>query len=246
MLQQGGGGGIAQAVVFVHGFRHLSRIQLGQVCGHGLFQRSAAFAPGFLLGLPQGLGRLGSVPEQHLPRRGEVDLFQRRIPPLGQQVKGGDGVDLVVPILNTGGLAHIRRVYVQDIAPDTELPRPVHLAAAHIPGGKQPGNQLLPVIDGAGFQGQGVGQKVLPGDGVLQKGFCRGADGLQPPPRQLSQDRQAAVFVLPSGALHRAQHQVPWGEHRRVQPKGVQVLSQAGGLSFAWGHNAQHTAQVLG
>ena len=81
------------------------------------FEGGAALAPGFLLGGAEGLCRVGGAAEQHLTGGGKIDLFQRTVPPLGQQVEGGERVYLVVPVLHTGGLAHIGGVDVHDVAP---------------------------------------------------------------------------------------------------------------------------------
>ena len=127
MVQQGGRGGIPQAVVFVHGFGHQAGVQLRQVGLHGLFQRCAVFAARLFLGRAQGLGGVGGAAEQHFAGGGAV-------PPLGQQVKGGQRVDLVVPVFDAGGLVHVGRIDVHDVAAHTELAGAVHLAAADIAG----------------------------------------------------------------------------------------------------------------
>ena len=151
MVQQRGGGGVADAVVFIHGLRHQAGIQLGKIGFGGLFQRGAALAARLFDGIAQRLGSLGGAAEQHLASRGEVYFFQCAVPPLGQQVKGGHGVDLVIPVLHAGRLTHIRRVDIHDIAAHTELPRAVHLTAPHIPGGKQPRYQCFAVVHHAGL-----------------------------------------------------------------------------------------------
>ena len=234
MIQQGGRARIAQAVVFIHGFRHQAGVQLSKVGFRGLFQCGAVPTACLFDGGTQGLAG-----------RGEVDFFQCAVPPLGQQVKGGHGVDLVVPVLHAGGLTHIRRVDIHDIAAHAELSRAVHLTAAHIPGGKQPRHQRLAVIHHAGLQGEGVLDEFCPGHGVLQKCLGGHADGLQPPARQCTQHRKAAILVFAPGTLHRAQHEVPGREHRRGKTQRLEVIRKVGGLGFARGHDAEHPAKVF-
>ena len=156
MIQQGGRARIAQAVVFIHGFRHQAGVQLSKVGFRGLFQCGAVPATCLFDGGTQGLGSLGGIAEQHLAGRGKIDLFQCAVPPLGEQVEGGNGIDLVVPVLHAGRLAHIRRIDIHDIAAHTELSRAVHLTAPHIPGGEQPGHKTLTVVHHAGFEGKSV------------------------------------------------------------------------------------------
>ena len=156
MIQQGGRARIAQAVVFIHGFRHQAGVQLSKVGFRGLFQCGAVPATRLFDGGTQGLGGLGCVAEQHLAGRGKIDLFQCAVPPLGEQVKGGNGIDLIVPVFHAGGLAHIRRIDIHDIAAHAELSRAVHLTAPHIPGGEQPGHKTLAVVHHAGFEGKSV------------------------------------------------------------------------------------------
>ena len=245
MVQQRGGGGVADAVIFIHGLRHQAGIQLGKIGFGGLFQRGAVLAARLFDGIAQRLGSLGGAAEQHLAGRGEVYFFQCTVPPLGQQVKGGHGVDLVVPVFHAGGLTHIRRVDIHDIAAHAELSRAVHLTAAHIPGGKQPRHQRLAVIHHAGLQGEGVLDEFCPGHGVLQKCLGGHADGLQPSARQCAQHRKAAVLVLAACTLHRAQHKVARGEHRCGKPQRLEVVRKMGGLGFAGGHDAEHPAKVF-
>ena len=151
MVQQRGGGGVADAVIFVHGLRHQAGIQLGKIGFGGLFQRGAVLAARLFEDAAQRLGGLGGAAEQHLAGGGEVDLFQTAVPALGQQVEGGQRIDLIVPVFHTGGLVHVRRVDVHDIAAHAELSRAVHLTAPHIPGGKQPRHQCFAVIHHAGL-----------------------------------------------------------------------------------------------
>ena len=156
MIQQGGRVRIAQAVVFIHGFRHQAGVQLSKVGFRGLFQCGAVPAARLFDGGTQGLGGLGCVAEQHLAGRGKINFVQCAVPPLGEQVKGGNGIDLIVPVFHAGGLAHIRRIDIHDIAAHAELSRAVHLTAPHIPGGEQPGHKTLAVVHHAGFEGKGV------------------------------------------------------------------------------------------
>ena len=246
VVQQGGGGGIPQAVVFVHGLGHQPGVQLVQVVGHGLFQGGAVLAPGLPDGLAQGLGGLGGAAEQHLPGRGEVDLLQRGVPALAHQIKGGDGIDLIVPELQPGRRLHIRREDVHDVAPDAELARALHLGAADIARGEQTLHQPFPGELHPRLEGEGVGHELGPGDGVLQQGLHRDADGGQPPPCQGAQHRQPAVFVFPAGALHRTEHEVPRGKDVCRHAQRLQVLGKVGGLGLAGGHDAQGAAQVPG
>ena len=156
MIQQGGRFWVTQAVIFIHGFRHQAGVQLGKVGFRGLFQCGAVPAACLFDGGTQGLGSLGGIAEQHLAGRGKIDLFQCAVPPLGEQIEGGNGIDLVVPVLHAGRLAHIRRIDIHDIAAHTELSRAVHLTAPHIPGGEQPGHKPLTVVHHAGFEGKSV------------------------------------------------------------------------------------------
>ena len=136
-----------------------------------------------------------------------VDLFQTAVPALGQQVEGGQRIDFIVPVFHTGGLVHVRRVDVHDIAAYTELARAVHLTAPDVPGGKEPRHQRFPVVDHAGLEGEGVPQELIPGHSVLQQRLGGHADGVQPPARQRAQHRQATVLVFAARALHRPQHE---------------------------------------
>ena len=245
MVQKGGRFRVADAVIFVHGLRHQTGIQLGKVGFHSLFQSGAVFASGFFDGGAQGFGGLGRVAEQHFAGRGEIDLFQCAVPPLGQKVERSNGIDLIVPVFHTGGLVHVRRVDVHDITAHAELPRAVHLTAAHIPGGEQPGYKALAVVYHAGLEGESVFQKFVPGHSVLQKCLGRHAHGLQPPAGQCTQHRKAAVFVLAARAFHRTQHEVPGREHFGRKPQRPEVIRKVGGFRFAGGHDAQHAAEVF-
>ena len=245
VVQQGGWGGIPQAVVFVHGFGHQAGVQLRQVGLHGLFQRRAVLAARLFLGRAQGLGGVGGAAEQHFAGGGEIDLFQRAVPPLGQQVKGGQRVDLVVPVFDAGRLVHVGRIDVHDVAAHTELAGAVHLAAADIAGREEPLHQRLAVVDHAGLEGEGVLLELRAGDGVLQQGLCRDADGVQPPAGQCTQHRQPPVLVLTAGTLHRAEHKVAGREDRRRQAQRLEVVGEVGGLGLAGRHDAEHPAQVF-
>ena len=246
MVQQGGGLGVADAVVFVHGLGHLAGVQLGQLGGHGLFEGGAVLAAGLFDGGPQGPGRLLAAAEQDLAGRGEVDLLQRGVPPLAHQVEGGDGVDLLVPEFQPGRGGHVGGVNVYDVAPDAELAGPLHLAAADVPRREQLPDQRVPGKLHPRFEGQGVGHELGPGDGVLQQGFHRDADGFQPAARQRAQHRQAAVFVFAAGAFHRAEHEVPRGKDVGCHPQRFEVVGKVGGLGLAGGHDAEGAAQVAG
>ena len=245
MVQQGGGLRVADAVILVHGFGHQAGIQLSKVGLCGLFHGGAFFAPRLFDGFAQGLGRLGGAAEQHLAGGGKVDLFQAAVPALGQQVEGGQRIDLIVPVFHTGGLVHVRRVDVHDIAAHTELARAVHLTAPDVPGGKEPRHQCFPVVDHAGLEGESVPQELIPGHRVLQQRLGGHADGVQPPARQRAQHRKAAVLVLTARALHRPQHEVPGREHRRGQAQRLEVVCKVGSLGLAGGHDAQHPVKVL-
>ena len=246
VIQQGGGGGVAQAIVFVHGLGHLAGVQLGQVGGHGSFQGGTVLAPGLFDRLPQGGGGLLAAAEQHLPGGGEVDFFQGGIPPLAHQVKGGDGANFLVPELQTGGGLHVGRVDVHDVAPDTELARAFHLGPADIAGGEQPLDQRVPGKGHPRLEGQGVGHEFGPGNGVLGQGLGGNTDGLEPSARQAAQHRQPAVFVFPAGALHRPEHEIPRGKDGGGDAQGFQVVGKVGGLGLAGGHNAERMPQVPG
>ena len=215
VVQQCGGRLVPQAVVFVHGLGHDAAVQLGEVGFHGLFEGGAALAAGFLLGGAEGLRRVGGTAEQHLTGGGKIDFFQRTVPPLGQQVEGGERVYLVVPVLHTGGLTHIGGVDVHDVAPDAELSRAVHLTSPHVSGGKEPLHQRFAVVDHAGFEGEGVLLELVLRHSVLEQGLGGDADGVQPSARQCAQHRQTPVLVLAACALDGAEHEVSGREHRR-------------------------------
>ena len=82
---------------------------------------------------------------------------------------------------------------------------------------------------------------------IADDGFHAGIvdHGLQPPARQCTQHRKAAILVFAAGTLHRAQHEVPGREHRRGKAQRLEVICKVGGLSFARGHDAEHPVQVL-
>ena len=203
-------------------------------------------AAGLFDGGPQGPGRLLAAAEQDLAGRGEVDLLQRGVPPLAHQVEGGDGVNLLIPEFQPGRGGHVGGVNVHDVAPDAELAGPLHLAAADISRREQLPDQRVPGKLHPRFEGQGVGHELGPGDGVLQQGFHRDADGFQPPARQRAQHRQAAVFVFAAGAFHRAEHEVPRGKDIGRHPQRFEVVGKVGGLGLAGGHDAEGAAQVAG
>ena len=245
MVQQGGGRLVPQTVVFVHGLGHDAAVQLGEVGFHGLFEGGAALAAGFLLGGAEGLCRVGGAAEQHLTGGRKIDLFQRTVPPLGQQVEGGKGVYLVVPVLHTGGLAHIGGVDVHDVAPDAELSRAVHLTSPHVSGGEEPLHQRFAVVDHAGLEGEGVFLELVLRHSVLEQGLGGDADGVQPSARQRAQHRQTPVLVLAARAFDGAEHEVPGREHRRREPQRLEVVGKMGGLGLAGGDDAEDAARVL-
>ena len=245
VVQQCGGRLVPQTVVFVHSLGHDAAVQLGEVGLHGLFEGGAALAAGFLLGGAEGLRRVGGAAEQHLTGGGKIDLFQRTVPPLGQQVEGGEGVYLVVPVLHTGGLAHIGGVDVHDVAPDAELSRAVHLTSPHVSGGEEPFHQRLAVVDHAGLEGEGVFLEFVLRHSVLEQGFGGDADGVQPSARQCAQHRQTPVLVLAARAFDGAEHEVPGREHRRREPQRLEVVGEMGGLGLAGGDDAEDAARVL-
>ena len=193
----------------------------------------------------EGLCRVGGAAEQHLTGGGKIDLFQRTVPPLGQQVEGGEGVYLVVPVLHTGGLAHIGGVDVHDVAPDAELSRAVHLTAPHVSGGEEPLHQRFAVVDHAGLEGEGVFLELVLRHSVLEQGLGGDADGVQPSARQRAQHRQTPVLVLAARAFDGAEHEVPGREHRRREPQRLEVVGKMGGLGLAGGDDAEDAARVL-
>ena len=245
MVKKGGGRLIPQAVVFVHGLGHDAAVQLGKVGLHRLFKGGAALAPGFFLGGAEGVRRVGRAAKQHLPGGGKINFLECAVPPLGQQVEGGQRVDLIVPVFHTGGLVHIRGVDVHDVAPDAELARAVHLTAPHIPGGEEPFHQRFPVVDHAGLESEGVFQELILRHRVLEQGFGGDADGLQPSARQCAQHRQPPVLVLAARALHGAEHEVPGREYRRRKAQRLEVVGEMGGLGLAGGDDAEDAACVL-
>ena len=245
MVQQGGGLGIAQTVILVHGFGHQAAVQLGKVGFHGLFHGGAVLAARLFLGRTEGVCRFSGVAEQHFAGRRKIDLFQRTVPPLGEQVERCQRIDLVIPVFDTGGLTHIGGVNVHDVAADAELARAVHLTAADVPGGEQPRRQGFAVVDHPGLEGQGVFQELVPGNGVLEQGFGGDADGVQPPAREGAEDRQPPVFVLAARALHRAEHEVPGREHRRRQAEGLEIVGKMGRFGLTGRHDAERPAKVF-
>ncbi len=75
-------GGVADAVIFIHGLRHQAGIQLGKVGFGGLFQRGAVLAARLFDGAAQRFGGLGGAAEQHLAGR-ERYFFPVRRPAAG-------------------------------------------------------------------------------------------------------------------------------------------------------------------
>lgn len=67
---------------------------------------------------------VGGLTEQYLPRGGDVDFFNRLVAALGRQIEGVHRVDLVAPKLHAGGLLHVGRVDVRNVAADRKLTRP--------------------------------------------------------------------------------------------------------------------------
>ena len=90
-------------------------------------------------------------------RQGYIDFFDRLVPALGGQIEAVHRVDLVPPELQTGGLLHVGRVDVHNVAAARKLARSVHLIASGIARAVQQGGQLAPGQRVAGVQGAGVG-----------------------------------------------------------------------------------------
>ncbi len=211
---------VADAVVFVHGFGHQAGVQLGRSASVA-FSSAVRCLPRAFFRAARRASAVSSVLPNSTSRAGKGNLFQCAVPPLGEQVEGGQRVYLVVPVFHTGRLAHIRGIDVHDVAADAELAGAVHLTAAHIPGGKQPGHQRFAVVHHAGLEGEGVFQEFVAGHRVLQQGFGRDAHGLQPPARQCTQHRKAAILVFAPGTLHRAQHEVPGWNTAAARPSAL-------------------------
>ena len=243
VVQQGGGLGIADAQIFVHGFRQGTAVHHGQVLlhagGHGRF----FLAPAVGQRLAQQGRRIGGGAEQHLPGRAEVELFQGILPALGGQIKAVQAVDLIVPVLDAGGRFHIRGKDIHNIAAHRELSRAVHPVPPGIARPIQGGGQLLPGQNVPGMDGAGVGAELLPGHGVLGQALTGDADRSQTPSHQVAQHPQAAVLVLPGGALDGPQDVVPGREHRRRNAQCIQVGGKPGGLRLAGSDDAEGTVQ---
>ena len=154
-------------------------------------------------------------------------------------------VDLVPPELQTGGLLHVGRVDVHNVAADRKLARSVHLIASGIARTVQQGGQLGPGQRVAGTQGAGVGAELGPRRCVLGQALVRHADGLQPPAHQIAQHSQTAVLVLAAGPLDGAQHIIARREHCCGDAQRVQITGKAGGLGLTGRHNAERAAQRL-
>ena len=244
MVDQQAGGRVTHRVVFIHGLGHQPAVQRGKIHLHHLGQLFFFGTPALGKKLAQGTGRLGGIAEQNLARRADEDLFQIFIAALGEQIKAANGVDLIVPIFNAGGLAHIGGKQVHNAAAHAELARALYLVAPVIACAVQPCNQLLRGDHGAGLQREGVGAKILARHGVLQKSLGGQAHGLQPPAGQIAQHGQAAVFVFAARALNGAQHQIPGGKHGCGDAQRVQIGGKARGLGLAGGHHAQRAAGV--
>ena len=245
IVKQCGGLWIAQRQILVHVDRHRAAVQLGQICGGAGLQRGAPLAARLFDAAAYQGGSLGGLGKQHLARGGYIDFFDRLVPALGGQIEAVHRVDLVSPELQTGGLLHVGRVDVHNVAADRKLARSVHLIASGIARAVQQGGQLGPGQRVAGVQGAGVGAELGPRRCVLGQALVRHADGLQPPADQIAQHSQTAVLVLAAGPLNGAQHIIARREYRRSDAQRVQITGKAGGLGFAGRHNAERPAQRL-
>ena len=245
IVKQCGGLGIAQRQVLIHVHRHCAAVQLGQIRGGAGLKRGAPLAARLFDAAAYQGGGLGGLGKQHLACGGDIDFFNRLVPALGGQIEAVHRVDLVPPELQTGGLLHVGRVDVHNVAADRKLTRPVHLVAAGIARAVQQGGQLGPGQRVTGVQGAGVGAELGPRRCVLGQALVRHADGLQPPADQIAQHGQTAVFVLAAGALDGAQHIIARGEYRRSDAQRIQITGKAGSLGLTGGHNAERAAQRL-
>ena len=154
-------------------------------------------------------------------------------------------VDLIAPELHAGGLLHVGRVDVRNVAADRKLTRAVHLVAPRIACAVQKRGQLGAGQCVAGAQAAGVRAEIRPRRRVLGQALVGHADGLQPPADEVAQHGQTAVFVLTARALDGAQHIVAGREHCRRHAQRVQVARKPGRLGLAGRHDAERLVEGL-
>ena len=241
MVQQGGGLGVADAVVFVHGLGASGPASSwGQLGGPWPVRgrRGACRGP-FLMAARRAPAVSSQLPNNNLAGRGEVDLLQRGVPPLAHQVEGGDGVDLLIPEFQPGRGGHVGGRKCLRCRPRTlNWPGPLHLAAADVPCREQLPDQRVPGKLHPRFEGQGVGHELGPGDGVLQQGFHPGR-------RRLSAARPpASAPQHPTGGGIRIRGWRPstgrsmksrGGKDVGRHPQRFEVVGKVGGLGLAGG-----------
>ena len=97
-------------------------------------------------GLQQSTIPAGSKLGQHLGGGKDFGLFQVPCPPLGSRVKEAHGVYLISKELAAHRPVMCRGEKIQDAAPQSKLPYPLHLVAAGVASGGQRLGQLVQVV----------------------------------------------------------------------------------------------------
>ena len=196
--------------------------------------RAGALSPG-QLAQP---GRQGGAPPfgqlgQSLPHREDVGPVDGLAPPLGEGVKDPQGIHLVPEKLRSHRGALPRGEDIQDPAPKSELPSPLHLVTAGIARQHQLLRQGFHVIAAAVFHAKGRPGQGLRGEGALHESVRRGAqhpdlsgeDGVQRP--------QAQLLIFPGDALHIVKNHVPGRENGGFLPRdGQKIRGKAPGRLF--------------
>ena len=177
-------------------------------------------------------GQTGGVVCQRFHGRGDQELLQWVGAALRLHVERGDGVDLVAPEFQSGGLGIVRREDVQDAAAARELAAAVHLHGALIAASQQRGLRLLHGDLLAGPQCDGAAAQLLRRDGVLQRGVRAGDGHVVGVRRHGREHLQPLALVFVRGALRVAQGKVAVGVEERAQAHGLEIAAQALGFRF--------------
>ncbi len=150
-------------------------------------------------------------------QQGGLQIFR---PPLGEDIKGAQGVDLVVEKLAPDRLGHQGREHVQDAPPEGELSHSLHLVRPAVPRLRQPEGQGGRVVPLPRLQGDG-GLPQKPGRaGLLEQGLGGDHHYLLFPAAQLVEGGDPVVFPLPGNYGARPDKQLP----------GKQLAHPAGGF----------------
>ena len=167
----------------------------------------------------------GMKPRLGLRHRQDGDGGDVLTAPLGRRVKEAHGVQFVAEEFRPNRLILCGGENVQNAAPDGELSRPLHHAAAVVPGGGETGGQVFHGIFPANLQREGGGKKRGLGHGAQAERFP-GHD-LQAclPGSQVIQLPQA--LLLPASGHHGGvvKGQIPAGENGGgVRKEALQFL----------------------